>query len=167
LALLPSYAPNNPENLVFPTASGKLRQQGKPFGKSGTLRGYYRAAGIALRPHLHFHALRHTFASNLISGALGRQWSMQEVQVLMGHSSIMVTQRYAHLGEDAIAIAVRETVEAQAKPAPTVPVPVVVTALAAVEQPAEPAFQAPRSGLLARVAGRIAGLVRKGHELPC
>ncbi|MBX3216910.1 MAG: site-specific integrase [Labilithrix sp.] len=110
VALLPTYAPANPENLAFPTTSGRLRQQGKPFGRSGTLRGYYQAAGIKLRPHLHFHALRHTFASNLISGALTRRWSMQEVQVLMGHSSIMVTQRYAHLGEDAIAVAVRETV---------------------------------------------------------
>lgn len=114
LELLPTYAPSNPENLVFPTRSGKLRQQGKPFGRSGTLRAYYQAAGIKLRPHLHFHSLRHTFASNLISGALKRRWVLTEVQVLMGHASVTMTQRYAHLGDDAIAIAVRETEAAEA-----------------------------------------------------
>lgn len=154
LALLPEYAPHNPESLVFPTSSGKLRQQGKPFGRSGTLRAYYQVAGIKLRPYLHFHALRHTFASNLVSGALKRRWTMQEVQVLMGHSSIMVTQRYAHLGEDAIAIAVRETTEAIAQAAP--PAPITSTELALAEpEPVE------RGGLLSRVLRRVVNGVRR------
>jgi integrase len=112
LKALPAFAPNNPENLVFPTASGKLRQQGKPLGRTGTLKGHYRAAGVKLRSHLHWHALRHTFASNLVAGVYGRQWKLEEIQILMGHSSITITQRYAHLGEDAIKRAVRETIEA-------------------------------------------------------
>jgi integrase len=112
LALLPTYAPSNPENLVFPTTSGRLRQQGKPLGRTGTVKAHYQAAGIKLRPRLHWHALRHTCATNLVTGALGRRWALEEVQVVMGHSSITITQRYAHVGEDAIKRAVRETIEA-------------------------------------------------------
>jgi integrase len=39
------------------------------------------------------HDLRHTFASWLLQGGM----SIQEVSKLMGHSSIRVTERYAHL----------------------------------------------------------------------
>lgn len=115
---LPSYCPSNPEALAFPSASGKLRQQGKFLGRSDTLRCHYRTAGIRLRPHLHWHALRHTFATNLIAGTLGRAWRLEEVQVAMGHSSYAVTQRYAHLGEDAILKAARETAAAIALSVP-------------------------------------------------
>ena len=107
LAFLPTFCPNNPEGLAFPTSKGKLRYQGKFLGKSDTLRGYYRAAGIELRPHLHWHALRHTFATNLVTGAHGPPWRLELVQVAMGHSSITITQRYAHVGEDALKAAAR------------------------------------------------------------
>lgn len=159
LALLPTYAPSNPENLVFPTQGGKLRQQGKPLGKSHTLRGHYRAAGIKLRPHLHWHALRHTFASNLVSGALGREWALELVQVMMGHSSITITQRYAHVGEDAIRRAVRETeAAAPVVTAATVPAPAehVETALAVVEEP--------RAGLFNRIASAVSLITRKARH---
>ena len=44
-------------------------------------------------PHLHFHDLRHTFAS---------RWVMSEgdlcvLKEILGHKSIAMTQRYAHL----------------------------------------------------------------------
>jgi site-specific recombinase XerD len=42
---------------------------------------------------LHFHSLRHTFASLLIQDGV----SLYEVQKLLGHSSIAVTQVYSHL----------------------------------------------------------------------
>lgn len=115
LLMLDRYAPSNPENLVFPTAKGGIRQQGKPLGRGDTLKNHYRAAGVALRPHLHWHALRHTFATNLIAGVYGRPWRLEEVQIVMGHSSYAVTQRYAHLGEDAIRKAARETAAAWAR----------------------------------------------------
>lgn len=121
LELLPSYATSNPMRLVFPTPSGKLRQQGKPLGRSGTLKAHYLAAGIKIRPHLHWHSLRHTFASNLVTGVYGRRWSLEEIRVVMGHSSITITQRYAHLGEDAIRRAVRETVASATMSAPVAP----------------------------------------------
>lgn len=125
LALLPTFAPDNPERLVFPSPRGKIRHQGKPLGATGTLRKHYLAAGVKLRPGLHWHALRHTCATNLVIGVLGRRWTLEEVQVLMGHSSITITQRYAHVGGDAITRAALETVEATAQrtQAPLMPPP--------------------------------------------
>ena len=58
---------------------------------SKVFKGCVRAAGLNER--LHFHSLRHTFASWLVqSGA-----SIYEVQKLLGHSNISVTQVYSHL----------------------------------------------------------------------
>jgi len=155
LELLPTYAPSNPHGLVFPTETGKYRQQGKPLGRSGTLRGYYRKAGIKLRPHLHWHALRHTFASNLVMGVYGRRWSLEEIRVMLGHSSITITQRYAHLGEDAIKRAVRETAEASATTAPST----TSTALALPTPANENARPEPveRGGFFSRVLSRVLG----------
>ncbi len=113
MSILSLYAPENPEGVVFPTRAGKLRQSGKFFGRSGTLRGYYAAAGITLRQYLHQHSLRHTFATNLISGVYGRMYRTEEIRILLGHSSVLVSERYAHLGPDAIRLAARETVAAQ------------------------------------------------------
>jgi integrase len=48
------------------------------------------AAGLA---DVRIHDLRHTFASLLVN----RGVSLYEVQTLLGHSSIQMTQRYAHL----------------------------------------------------------------------
>jgi integrase len=45
---------------------------------------------------LNFHSLRHTFASWLVQSGVG----IYEVQKLLGHSSIAVTQVYAYLSEN-------------------------------------------------------------------
>ena len=53
-------------------------------------------AGIrraGLNDRLHFHSLRHTFASWLVQDGV----SLYEVQKLLGHSNISVTQVYSHL----------------------------------------------------------------------
>ncbi len=52
---------------------------------------YVRKAG--LNEKLHFHSLRHTFATWLVQEGV----SIYEVQKLLGHSSISVTQVYSHL----------------------------------------------------------------------
>ncbi len=52
---------------------------------------YVRVAG--LRRSLHFHSLRHTFATWLVQDGV----SIYEIQKLLGHSSIEMTQIYSHL----------------------------------------------------------------------
>ncbi len=107
LALLPTYCPDNAQGLVFPSPRGRIRHQGKPLGTTGQLKAYLAEVDITRR--IRWHDLRHTCATNLVTGVLGRRWTIEEVQVVMGHSSITITQRYAHLGEDAIKRAARET----------------------------------------------------------
>jgi integrase len=49
-----------------------------------------KAAGLRL---IRWHDLRHTFASNLVAAGL----PLPQVQKWMGHSTINMTMRYAHL----------------------------------------------------------------------
>ncbi len=97
------------EGIIFPTVTGCRRQSGKTLGNGwkdkqtghwvDRLKHYYELAGIHDRPGLHWHALRHTCATSLIEGwwdPLGRGAALEEVKELLGHSSIAVTERYAH-----------------------------------------------------------------------
>jgi integrase len=53
-----------------------------------------RACARAEVKHTSRHGLRHTYASWLISSG---KVSLAEIQALLGHSSAVMTQRYAHL----------------------------------------------------------------------
>jgi hypothetical protein len=44
----------------------------------------------------HFHDLRHTFASHMIM----RGASLKEVQEILGHATMTMTMRYAHLSQE-------------------------------------------------------------------
>ena|SRR3990172_7971460 len=61
-----------------------------------------RKAGLNRK--IHFHSLRHTFATWLVQGSV----SIYEVQKLLGHSSITVTQVYSHLASSELHEAVRK-----------------------------------------------------------
>ncbi len=50
-------------------------------------------AGTAEHPIFHWHDLRHTFASRLVMAGV----DIRSVQDLLGHRSIVMTMRYAHL----------------------------------------------------------------------
>jgi len=97
LAELEAFAPHNPERLAFPSSRGTRRSVGKPLGAGGKLKKYLALVGITRR--VRWHDLRHTFCSNLVSGVLGRKWSLEEIRPLAGHSSILITQRYSHIAE--------------------------------------------------------------------
>ena len=75
---------------VFPGARGR-RKKDVP---RGVLRAALAKAGIARR--VRWHDLRHSCATALLEGERGRAWSTQEVQQLLGHSSVTMTERYVH-----------------------------------------------------------------------
>jgi len=78
---------NATSDFVF-TRNGKRILESNATHK---LKAYVRKAG--LDQNLHFHSLRHTFASWLVQDGV----SLYEVQKLLGHSNIAVTQVYSHL----------------------------------------------------------------------
>jgi integrase len=75
-------------DFVFHTAkAGPL----KPGTVSGRFKSYVRAAG--LDDKLHFHSLRHSFASALVASGV----SLFAVQKLLGHTTSKTTEIYSHL----------------------------------------------------------------------
>jgi len=54
--------------------------------------------GARRRPDLGFHSLRHTFVTRYIEGGL----PADVVRQFVGHSSMMMTEHYTHLGDQAI-----------------------------------------------------------------
>lgn len=105
--IAPTWAPSNPDDLVFPNRNGVPCGVGKPLGGGPKLRNYLALVGITRR--VRWHDLRHTFGSALISGMWGRDWSLEEIRPIIGHSSIVMTQRYAHVCHTRLAEAARET----------------------------------------------------------
>lgn len=65
---------------------------------------FERARKEADLPHVHFHDLRHTYASWLVQ--TGK--NLRTVQELLGHSQIATTQRYTHLAAEHLRAAVAQ-----------------------------------------------------------
>jgi len=114
--ILPSYLTDprtrkrytNEHGLVWPTPRGCRRQSGAPeksvrlvdgrkVGKVELLPEWLKAAGISRE--MRWHDLRHTFCSSLASGVWGAAWTLEEIKDAAGHSSVTVTEKYAHLCE--------------------------------------------------------------------
>lgn len=103
----------NRARLLFPGVRGGHRAEGKaPKGWTS----WVRAAGIDR--DVRFHDLRHTCASALVSGMWGEPWPLEEVRDQLGHSSIKVTERYAHLAGSALKRRARATLGPRKAPAP-------------------------------------------------
>ena len=67
---------------------------GSSRNSTGFISAYYRKTMKELVPfHCFLHKLRHTFASHLVQNGV----DLYRVSKLMGHSSIKMTERYAHL----------------------------------------------------------------------
>ena len=76
--------------------SGRLIQgktDDKPLGKKGVYRAIVAAAKRAGIPGVHPHVLRHSFATH----CLNRGMDIRHVQELLGHTSLMATQKYLHV----------------------------------------------------------------------
>lgn len=82
--------------LVWPARHGSMRNKSYvwQWGNHGVK---------AVGRHVRFHDLRHTCASHLLMGTwTKRPLRLEEVKVWMGHSTIAVTERYAHLSSEGI-----------------------------------------------------------------
>lgn len=123
LEILPTFAPSNPSRIVFPTARGTRRQQSKTLGRSNTFRDYLKLAGI--EKHARWHDLRHGCASALIGGWWGRRWPITEVREMLRHSSVTITERYAHLADTVLHDAARATTTVHLEPVATVALPTI------------------------------------------
>ena len=83
--LFRNYPRTKGSDLVFTNAVG---------GRIGWLQhGFRKALGRAGITDLHFHDLRHTFASQWMMAG-GELYALQNI---LGHKSAAMTQRYAHL----------------------------------------------------------------------
>lgn len=69
-------------------------KQGKPFKE--IKRSFHAALKKAGIEDFRFHDLRHTFASHFVM----RGGSIKELQELLGHKSLTMTMRYAHLSQE-------------------------------------------------------------------
>jgi integrase len=78
----------------FSEGKGKVFAHLYSSSKTIGARGWFKVAlsdvGIA---DFHWHDLRHTFASRLVMAGV----DIRTVQELMGHKTIQITMRYAHL----------------------------------------------------------------------
>lgn len=82
------------EARVFPAEGGGCHAEGFDAGFPRVRRL------LKIKRRVRFHDLRHTCCSHLMMGTWGRAWRVEEVRDFAGHSSITVTQRYAHLSPD-------------------------------------------------------------------
>ena len=95
--LVPAGAPLS-ERLVFPSADGGYRNKATV---AHALERACKAAGIRrVTPH----TMRHSFGSNLVQAGA----DLYIVCTLMGHSSVAMTQRYAHLSQDGLRSSARK-----------------------------------------------------------
>lgn len=85
-------------SLVFPTHDMRMRNKNNSAGWGDLLK----SAGVR---RVRFHDIRHTAASHLVQGTWARDGlisgplRLEEVQQWLGHASLAITQRYAHMSE--------------------------------------------------------------------
>ncbi|MBS3945356.1 MAG: tyrosine-type recombinase/integrase [Melioribacter sp.] len=90
---------SNARDYVFCKANGE-RYTGDHISQS--FKRACKTAGMDKR--IHFHTLRHSFASNLVQ----KDVSLYTVKELLGHSSISTTEIYSHLNMDSLREAVKK-----------------------------------------------------------
>ncbi len=97
VAALTEWRGRSTDDVVFPARGGGLA-----YSQTGANWALNQALKRAELRRVRFHDLRHTFASHLVF----RGCSLKVVQRLMGHHSVTMTERYAHVGDDQLAAAV-------------------------------------------------------------
>jgi len=93
------FTPSQKDDLVFYKLPGVLYL---PDYVSKNFKKACKAAGLDI--HIHFHSLRHSFASNLVL----KNVNLYTVKELLGHSSITTTEIYSHLNISVLSNAVNQ-----------------------------------------------------------
>lgn len=75
---------------------------GKPYTRNGASSFFARIVAEAGIQDFSFHDLRHDFATRLRQGGVG----LDTLQALLGHATMAMTQRYAHIGRAELQAAV-------------------------------------------------------------
>ncbi len=89
--------------LVFPSQKGKkIPQISKSFARAVDELGLNNGV-TDRRDRVVFHTLRHTFASWLVENGE----NLYTVKELLGHSTLQMTERYAHLGDNTLKKAIQ------------------------------------------------------------
>lgn len=91
---------------VFPAPRTKARR----FDSSHPTRWEAWVERAGIQRHVRWYDLRHTCATSLLAGWWGRKWSLDEVRQMLGHTTIKITERYAHLLDDTLQRAAAGTV---------------------------------------------------------
>ncbi len=93
--LLKEYlAEYKPQTYLFESTTPGVQYSASSM--SNVLKNAAKSAGIQRRVHLHM--LRHSFATHLLE----QGYDVRYVQELLGHASIVTTQRYTHVVNDAL-----------------------------------------------------------------
>lgn len=122
--LLAEWMANTPAECATPHLKGSTCRGGLLFSDDGAVLDYFSFEKYTWRAAvkrakvgpLRIHDLRHTYASWLRQDGVG----LDEIQMLLGHTSAQTTQRYAHIGTarwDTVRTALRQTPEPEATPA--------------------------------------------------
>lgn len=84
------------QQLVFPTTDGAQRRGScRVIGRAITMCGLNSPATVAESGRATVHSLRHTYASLLLQNGA----SLADIQDALGHTSLAMTRRYAHLSK--------------------------------------------------------------------
>jgi MoxR-like ATPase/integrase len=97
LEILPAFAPQNPQKLLFPSPRGTPRSVGKPLGGNRPMSGMLRKAGIE-KP-MRWADLRSTCAASMALGLWGHRYSVTDIQRMLGISNVYAMLRYSTLFE--------------------------------------------------------------------
>lgn len=95
LPILRGWRHQNPLPLVFPNQVGKMHTP-SPRVCQEIFQNCLERAGL---PRIRFHDLRHTFAAQWVLN----KGDIYRLQKILGHSSVVMTERYAHLAPHAFA----------------------------------------------------------------
>lgn len=104
--MLKARFPGQKNALVFKDKMGKQIQKiSNNFMRTIEELGFNNEV-VDRRDRVVFHTLRHTFASWLVENGT----DLYTVKTLLGHSSLIMTERYSHLGENKLRDAIRKLI---------------------------------------------------------